>query len=112
MKSILDIAASAIGYMVIAIIISSGGEIILKAVYNFLSNKFYYTWLWWLWMTCRMKMTPFSKCLRNGPRLVKIRAEVLLNCPNSFKKSWLNRIDQLLDELRKEIESHGEVPTF
>ena len=44
--------------------------------------------------------------------VTEIREEVVLNCPKIFKISWLNRIDQLLDQLRKEIESHGEVSTF
>jgi len=29
-----------------------------------------------------------------------------------FVKVWTDKIDLKLDELRKEIESHGEVPTF
>lgn len=112
MKSILDIAASIIGYAVIGIIITGGGGIILKAVYNFLSDKFYATWLWWAIHTVRVKRMKLSKMTNANESLKNHRKVIERDCPKMFVKGWTDKIDLKLDELRKEIESHGEVPTF
>lgn len=107
-----NIIAMVIGYSIIGASFIWLARIIILFCYHYARLMYYKSFLWWIIHTQRVKKLTLSKMVNSSDFLIKVKVFVINDCPPIFKKVWINKIDEKLSELRKEIESHGEVPTF
>lgn len=112
----LQTLASIIGYTVIAIVtfIALYGISVrlYRKIYVFIRKKFYRTRLWWEIHTIRVHFMKIEKMTNNHEVLLKHKELLQIGCPKDLLEVWVNKIDLKLEDLRNEIKSHGEIPSF
>lgn len=108
----IDLSASIIGYIIIVVLAIFIIFLLYQFLYRFSKAKFYKSRLWWEIHTIKVYYLKLDK-MHNVPyKLVRHREIIERDCPEDLKSIWVNKINLKLEELRKEIISHGETPSF